>query len=94
MHIFIKYNKNVWLKRYIDMNTELEKDKNDFEKKIALWIMQFFENHEKYEKAQRYRTFNNWSKKELFSIKTKLAYNNKFFSENLLATKMEKHGYS
>ena len=56
--------------------------------------MQFFENHEKYEKAQRYRTFNNWSKKELFSIKTKLAYNNKFFSENLLATEMEKHGYS
>ena len=33
-------------------------------------------------------------RKELFSIKTKLAYNNKFFSENLLATEMEKHGYS
>ena len=33
VHRFIKFNKNVWLKRYIDMNTELEKDKNDFEKK-------------------------------------------------------------
>ena len=32
VHRFIKFNKNVWLKSYIDMNSELRKAKTDFEK--------------------------------------------------------------
>ena len=44
------------------------------------------------EKTQSYQTCNNWKKKELFSIRTKLPQNN--FFENLLATEMEKaHTY-
>ena len=31
----IKFNQNAWLRRYIDMNTDLgEKEKNDFEKDL------------------------------------------------------------
>ena len=38
---------------------------------------------------QRYKTSNNWSKKELFSVRTKPSYN-KILFENLLAIEMRK----
>ena len=32
VHQVIKFNRNSWLKTYIDMNADLRKAKNDFEK--------------------------------------------------------------
>ena len=50
----IKFNKNAWLKPYIDMNTKLRsKAKSNFEKDFFKLIGNavFGENHEKYEKT-------------------------------------------
>ena len=88
----IKFNQKVWLIQYIDMNTELRrKSKNDFAKHFFKVInnASFWKNHVKCEKTQRYQTFNNWSKKKLFSIKGKLS-NKLCFSGNLLAIKIKK----
>ena len=42
--------------------------------------MQFLKNYEKCRKSQRYQTCNNRSKKELFSVRTKLIFFRKFIS--------------
>ena len=49
---------------------------------------QFLKNYGKIEKTLRYQTYNNWSKKKLFGIKTKLSC--KFFPKNSLAIEMKK----
>ena len=91
VHRVIKFIQNAWLKPYIDMNTDLRKKaKSDFEKKIFLswWIIQFSEKLENVRK-KRFQTCHNRTKKELFSIRTKLNFQNKF-TEYLLAIEMRK----
>ena len=60
--------------------------------------MQFGKNHRKCKKTQRYQTFNKRSKKELFSVRTKLSKKKtkkaKQNSENVLTIEMNKKTYS
>ena len=70
---------------YIDMKTDLRK----VAKNILMNNAAFEKCHRKCEKTQRYQICNNWKKKQLISIRTKLSYN-KIFSENLLAVEMRK----
>ena len=70
---------------YIDMKTDLRK----VAKNILMNNVAFEKCHRKCEKTQRYQICNNWKKKQLISIRTKLSYN-KIFSENLLAVEMRK----
>ena len=58
-------------------------------KNILMNNAAFEKCHRKCEKTQRYQICNNWKKKQLISIRTKLSYN-KIFSENLLAVEMRK----
>ena len=70
---------------YIDMKTDLRK----VAKNILMNNAAFEKGHRKCEKTQRYQICNNWKKKQLINIRTKLSYN-KIFSENLLAVEMRK----
>ena len=70
---------------YIDMKADLRK----VAKNILMNNAAFEKGHRKFEKTQRYQICNNWKKKQLISIRTKLS-NNKIFSENLLAVEMRK----
>ena len=66
----------------------VEADIQYFEKLHELRT-QFWKNYGKREKTQIYQACNNGSKRELFSVRSKLSYN-KGFSENLLAIEMER----
>ena len=85
LHRVTKFNQKISLKPYIDVNTELSKNpKYNF-------VKQFFKltnngDFGECEKTQR-------SKKELFSVRTKLSYNKAFFRK-FLVVEMKKHKYS
>ena len=82
MHRIIKFNEKACLNPSIEMNIDLrKKSKNDFEKYFFELINNavFEKKHGKCEKRQRCQVCNNFKKKELFSIRTKLSHNN-FFS--------------
>ena len=89
-HRIIKFNQETWLKPYVDMNRDLRKKKKKLIlKNIFLKLIFGALNYGKCEKTQGYQVCNNWSRKELFSLRTKLSYNN-FFPENLLVIEMTK----
>ena len=67
LHKAIKFNQKVWLKPYINMNTELRKNAKNFGKTTG--------NVRKH----RYKARNNLSKKGLFSVTAKLLYKKKFW---------------
>ena len=66
----IRFNRNAWLKPYIDVKTDLRKKvKNDFEKDFfKLMNNAVFDG--KCEKTWRYKTCHS-IKKELFGVRTK-----------------------
>ena len=56
VHRVIKFNRNAWLNPYIDMNTDLKKAKNDFERDFFKLMNNesFYKNYGKFEKTKRY----------------------------------------
>ena len=79
--IHIRNSKQAWNDGLALKKLKLKKSKQwswkrsfQVEEQCSLW-----KNHEKCEKTLRYQACNNWSKKELFSVRTKLSYNKKMF---------------
>ena len=88
----IKFNQNAWLRRYIDMNTDLgEKEKNDFEKDLfklmnnavfwRLWVN--FRNHSNIKLVTTER-------KRSYLVPEPHFHTTKFFTEKLLAIETKK----
>ena len=81
IHRNIKFNQKAWLKPYININIDLRKNaKNDFEKRFFSIMSNVFfgKTVENMKKIQKYQACYNQNKKELFSARTKLSYNNFF----------------
>ena len=97
VHKVIKFDQNVWLKPYIDMNTNLrkKKTKNDFEKDFFKLMNNavFVKTIKKCEKTQSYLTCHKIKKKELFSIRVSEPNycTKKFLTEHVLAMEMKKN---
>ena len=85
VHRVINFNQKPWLKSNIDVSRELRFGKRFFHTNEQY---SFWENYGKYEKTSRYQVCNKWSKKELFSVRTKVSYNNLFLG-NLFFIKMK-----
>ena len=76
----------------IDINTDLRKAKNDFEKFFSNWrIIQFLEKLWKCSKKKKDIKFVTTKKKKLFGVKTKLYY--KVFHKKFIGAKNEKFKY-
>ena len=92
VHRVIQFNQEAWLKRYIDMNTELRKQvKNDFEKDFSKLMnnsvfRKAVENTRKHRDIKLVTT--DWRRNQLVSEPN--YHTTKWFSENLLATEMKK----
>ena len=92
VHRVIQFNQEAWLKRYIDMNTELRKQvKNDFEKDFSKLMNnsvfgKTVENTRKHRDIKLVTT--DWRRNQLVSEPN--YHTTKWFSENLLATEMKK----
>ena len=92
VHRVIQFNQEAWLKRYIDMNTELRKQvKNDFEKDFFKLMNnsvfgKTMENTRKHRDIKLVTT--DWRRNQLVSEPN--YHTTKWFSENLLAIEMKK----
>ena len=78
MHRFIKFKQNVWLKLYIDINTDLRKknNKKQFSRRFFQVDEQrhFWKKHGKCEKQRDMKIYHKRKKKKLFGVRTKLSY--------------------
>ena len=89
IHRVVKFNQKVWLKLYIDMNTELRKKaKYDFEKNLFKFM-----NNSVFGRTmkifQKYRDIKLVTTEEKNNLVSKPNFHTtKFFTEHLLAIKM------
>ena len=76
VHKVIEFNRNAWLKPYIDMNVDLRrKNKKWFWKRFCWRIMTFLEKlGEMSKKKKTYKTCHNRKKKKVFGARTKVWY--------------------
>ena len=91
VHRVIKFNQNAWLKPYIDMNRDLrKKTKNDFEKYFFKMNNVVFgktvENVRKHRDIKLVTT----KRRKNYSVSEPNYHTTKFFTEHLLAIKIEK----
>ena len=88
----IKFNQNAWLKPYIDMNTTLgQKTKNNFEKDFFKLTNNavFGKTMENARKRRNIKLVTTESRRN-YIVSEPNYHTTKFFTENLLATKMRK----
>ena len=92
MHRVIPFNQKAWLKSFIDMNTKLRaKTKNNFEKDFFKLINNavFGKTMEDFKK-QRYFKPVTTTKRRSYLVLEPNYHSTKWFSEDLLATEMNK----
>ena len=92
IHRVLKFNQSIWLKSYIDMNTEKRKNvKNDFDKDLYK-LMNNAVYGKTMENVRKHRIINLVSndKKRNKLVSEPNYHTTKWFSENLLAIEMKK----
>ena len=97
----IKFNQNAWLNAYIDMNAGLRKKKQNMILKETLMLTNNGVSGKTIENVKKYRDTkcHNRTKKELFSIRTKLSYYKVFHRTSIINRtktnkKIRKNGYN
>ena len=92
VHKMTKFNKNAWLKPYIDMNTDLRKKaKNDFEKYFfKLMNNAVFGKTMKNPRKHRDIELLTTKRRRNYLVYEPNYHTTKFFTENLLAIEMKK----
>ena len=92
MHKVIQFNHKVWLKPYIDINTELRKEaKNDFEKAFFKLMNNavFGKTMEKVRKHGDIKLVTTDKRKNQLPLEPNY-HTTKYFSENVMASEMKK----
>ena len=91
VHRVIKFNGNAWLNPYIDMNTDLKKAKNDFERDFFKLMNNevFIKTMENLRKQRDIKLVTTERRRNYFVSKPNYQ-TTKFFKENLLVIEMKK----
>ena len=94
VHTVVEFNKNTWLKPYIDMNTDLKKQKNGFGKDFfklmdTAVFGKTLENVRKHRDIKLVTT----ERRRNYLASEPNYHTTKFFKENLLAIGIKKQRY-
>ena len=95
VHRVIKFNRKAWLKPYIDVNPDLEKGKNDFEKNsFKLRNNAVFGKSKKNVRKNRDIKLVTTERKRNSLVSELNYHTTDFFTENLLTIEMKKSRYT
>ena len=92
VHKVIQFNQNVWLKTYIDINTDLRrKSKKWFRKRLLSLSREIMQFLEKLWKLRENIRKNTTERKRNYLVWERKNHTSKLFTENLLAIEMKKN---